>query len=78
MIRAWIGHGEPASGAKHARCLGKVLRRKNADEEVDGGVLHRPFSPHISYGEGQSGPSPRGLPCCIPGNIDAQADGRRR
>src|SRR5580692_3448024 len=41
MIRARIGHGEPASGAKHARCLGEVLRRKNADEEVDGGVLHR-------------------------------------
>ena len=77
MIRAGIHHREPASGAKHPRCLGEVLRSKDTDYWIDGGVLHRPFGPQIRDGECQYRPSPRSLSRRIFGNIEANTDDRR-
>jgi hypothetical protein len=78
MVRTGIGDCEPASGAENSRRLGEVLRREDAHDEIDSGITHRPFGPHIRDGEGESRPPSRGLPRCILGDIETQTDARRR
>jgi hypothetical protein len=77
MIWARISYGDPASGAKHARHLGEVLWSKDADYEIDGVVMYRPFGPQIGDGECERWPSPRGVPRGILGDIETETDDRR-
>jgi hypothetical protein len=77
MIRARIHHRKPTSWAQHSRRLGKVLRSKDADYEIDGGVTHRPFGPQIRDGKREHPPPPRSLSRRISGNVEANTDDRR-
>jgi hypothetical protein len=78
VIRTGIGDYEPASRAEHSRRFGKVLRREDADDEIDGAIMHRPFGPHIRNGEDESRPPSCGLPRCILGDVEAETGDRRR
>jgi hypothetical protein len=78
VIRTRVGDCEPAFGAENSRRFGEVLRREDAYDEIDGGIRHRPFGPHIRDGEGESRPPSRGQPRGILGHIEAQTDGLRR
>ena len=45
MIWSRIGYRQPAPWPEHPRRLGEILWRENVDDEVDHGVLHRPYTP---------------------------------
>jgi hypothetical protein len=61
MVRARIGHREPTAGAQHPRSFRKIFRGKDADYEIDGGILRRPFGPQI--GDGKCEHRPRRAAC---------------
>jgi hypothetical protein len=77
MIRARIQYRKPTSWAQYSRRLGKVLRSKDTDYEIDGAVTHRPFGPQIRDGKREHPPPPRSLSRRISGNVEANTDDRR-
>jgi hypothetical protein len=78
VVQARIYQREPTSGTQHPRRFGEVLRSKDADDEIDSGISHRPFGPQVRNSERQPRPPPRCLPRGLSGNIEAKTgDGRR-
>src|SRR5215831_1187510 len=76
VIGTRIGDCKPSAGPHHPRHFGEVLWRENADDEVNGRVMHRPLAPEIGYCEGGPRPTPRSLPRRILRDVEAQADDR--
>ena len=77
MMGAGIDHREPAPWRQHSRRLGKILRREDAEHEISGSILNRPFLPQIRDGKSVLRPLPRGSTRSFPPYVEAQPNDRR-
>jgi hypothetical protein len=62
-----VSHREPTSGRAPAPASGKNLGREDADYEIEGGVLYRPFGPQVRHRRRQH--RPRSLPRRVSGTL---------
>src|ERR1700682_162104 len=72
MLWTRIGHRNPSATAEYTCGLAEVSGGEDTDDEINGGILHRPIRPEIRDSKCKPRPPSRGVPRCVLGNIEAQ------
>jgi hypothetical protein len=75
----WTGMNdrEPIPWLEHPRRLGEILRREDADYEVECRIVHRPVGPQIDHSKVKAWPASRRPTHCGSGNVEPKTDHRR-
>jgi len=76
MLWTRICHCNPSATAQYTCGLGEIPGGEDTDDEIHGGILHRPLRPQIRDGKCKPGPPSCGVVRRVLGNVEAQVDGR--
>jgi len=77
MICPRVNESEPAARPEHPRRLGEILRREDADYQIECRIVHRPAGPQISHGKRKAWPASRRQTRCGGRSIESETDHRK-